>query len=392
MHVSYVAAEGFRNLSGRLEGQPGLNFLWGRNGHGKTGWLEAVYLLGGTKSFRTRLSHELIAFHRRAARLQATVTRRSRSYLLEIHLEDRKKSLFVNHKKVSVGDYLGRLDAFAYCHEEMCVVRGEPSERRRFLDRGVLSLKPGYVRALADYNRTLKQKNALLRAASESAERPAHLLDMLEAWNAQLVEHGTTMHAERLAYVARLNLALEKRLFGAETVTVNYISSLAAHLAAEDGPNYAAALAERLRVRRDAEIAAGHSLVGPHRDDLDIAADGRAVARFGSAGQQRSALLILTLAQLAIYQESHDEYPVFLLDDIDAELDYGRIDALLDYLDGKAQVFLTTSKSSLAEAHRRRAHLHCVANGVVSPPAAVAAPPDGVAAAEGFLPELLSKD
>jgi DNA replication and repair protein RecF len=385
MHVALVATEGFRNLSGTLDGHPGLNFLWGRNGQGKTSWIEALYVLGGTKSFRTHLSNELMAFNGRSAHLRAEVVRKNRPATLEIHLEDRQKTLFLNGKRVSVGEYLGHLDAFVYCHEEMCIVRGEPSERRRFLDRGVVSLKPGFVQTIADYNRVLKQKNALLRSASDSESRPSHLLDSLDAWNEQLLILGTALHRERMHYVAQLNQALQARLFGAETVTVRYASTLLKDEAGQardeggqgrdegggmrDETEFREVFARKLSLRRDAELASGHALVGPHRDDLSIAADGREVSRFGSAGQQRSALLVLTLSQLEIYRATHDEYPVFLLDDLDAELDFGRIIALLDYLADKAQVFVTTTKTGLVEERRHRSVLNQIQGG-----RAVAAP------------------
>jgi DNA replication and repair protein RecF len=365
MYVAQVATEGFRNLSGSLEGHPGLNFLWGRNGQGKTSWIEALYVLGGTKSFRTHLSGELMAFGGRAAHLRAEVVRKNRPTTLEVHLEDRQKILLLNGKRVSVSEYLGHLDAFVYCHEEMCIVRGEPGERRRFLDRGVVSLKPGFVQVIADYNRVLKQKNALLKSASESETRPAHLLDSLDAWNAQLLTLGSALHRERTNYVAALNRTLEARLFGAETVEVKYASTIQKDEGGgmKDENDFTEAFAERLKIRRDAELAAGYALVGPHKDDLAISADGHMVSRFGSAGQQRSALLVLTLAQLEIYRATHEEYPVFLLDDLDAELDFGRINALLDHLADKAQVFVTTTKAGLVEEHRKRSALHQIQSG-----------------------------
>src|SRR5262249_27220256 len=103
------------------------------------------------------------------------------------------------------------------------------------------------------------------------------------------------------------------------------------------------------------EIAIGHSLVGPHRDDLEILADEYEIARFGSSGQQRSALLILDLAQMTVYHQTFEEYPIFLIDDLDAELDRTRIGILLDHLDGKAQSIVTASKRSIADRYRHRA-------------------------------------
>ncbi|MBX7219486.1 MAG: DNA replication and repair protein RecF [Blastocatellia bacterium] len=360
MNLALLEASGFRNLSGSLSGQPGLNFLWGQNGQGKTSWLEAIAILGSTKSFRTHHLSETVTFGGQAAHLTAEVHRRSRVEKLEIHLEGSQKHLFINSKRVSVGDFLGHLDSFLYSREEMAIVRGEPGERRRFMDRGVLSLKPGYVQILADYNRTLKQKNALLKTVGEDGTRPPQFNDLLDVWNVQMVEHGTAIHRARTEYVNQLNQVLDARLFGNETVTVRYQSSLEGR---GDLANYAKLITERLQVRREAEIAAGHALIGPHRDDLEILADGKDVAKFGSSGQQRSALLVLELAQLNLYHRHFDEYPLFLLDDIDAELDRDRIRTLLDHLEGQVQVFVTTSKKTLAEEYTGRAALSQIVSG-----------------------------
>jgi DNA replication and repair protein RecF len=120
---------------------------------------------------------------------------------------------------------------------------------------------------------------------------------------------------------------------------------------------------ERLAVRLQAEATAGHALIGPHRDDLEILADGREVARFGSAGQQRSALLLLDLAQVSIYNSIYEESPVLLIDDIDAELDRGRIEALLSVLEGRAQTFVSTSRRAIANRYRDRAEVFYVERG-----------------------------
>jgi len=247
--------------------------------------------------------------------------------------------------------YLGNLDAVAFTADEMDVVRGAPDARRKFLDRGVFGTLPSYLGTLNEYNRVLKQKNALLREASD-AEDPLKFQPQIETWNEQLVALGTEVHLARTGYVAKLQAALNPSLFEVEEIRVRYKSSLEAR---GDLSDYTALLRERLNLRIKNEIAVGHSLVGPHRDDLEILADGYEIARFGSSGQQRSALLILDLALMTVYHETFEEYPIFLIDDLDAELDRTRIGILLNYLDGKAQTIVTTSKRSIADRYRHRA-------------------------------------
>src|SRR5205085_11013599 len=144
-------------------------------------------------------------------------------------------------------------------------------------------------------------------------------------------------------------------------ISIRYVSSLEGK---GDLSDYEALISERLRLRLQAEIAAGYSLIGPHRDDLEILFDGREMRTFGSSGQQRSALIILDLAAISVYYSWHSEYPLFLMDDVDAELDRKRVDHLLEYLDGRTQTFVTTSKEGLVERYANRAHLVEITNGM----------------------------
>jgi DNA replication and repair protein RecF len=140
-----------------------------------------------------------------------------------------------------------------------------------------------------------------------------------------------------------LNQVLEKKLFGREEISIRYLSSLEGK---GDLNEYEQLITERLALRVQAEASAGHALIGTHRDDLEILFDGHDIRKFGSAGQQRSAFLLLQLASITVYRATRGEYPLFLLDDIDAELDYERIGQLLGFLEGKTQTFVTTSKES----------------------------------------------
>jgi DNA replication and repair protein RecF len=366
MLLSSIETQNFRNLEGRVEFGPGLNILWGPNAQGKTNILEAIYALANTKSFRTSALRDTIAFGADEALVRGDVSHAGITRQIQMRLAGARKEFYVNTKRESTVDYLSNLDAVVFSFEELGIVRGEPAERRRFVDRGVVGLKPAYLKTLAEYNRIVKQKNRLLRDAVEAAEtspaRASALRGTLESWNAQLVAVGARIHRARTNYVARLGDALARSLFG-ERVEVRYRSSFEGK---GDLNDYETLFAERLELRLGAELAAGYSLIGPHRDDLEVLVGGREVARFGSAGQQRSALLILDLAQVSVYHESFEEYPILLIDDIDAELDRERIDRLLGYVEGKAQTFISTSKREIAEAYRDRAEIFSVRAGRVA--------------------------
>ncbi|MCI0666036.1 MAG: DNA replication and repair protein RecF, partial [Acidobacteria bacterium] len=339
----------------------GLNVIYGANAQGKSNWIEAIYLLATTKSFRTAHPREVINHGAKEAILRGTVVRGNLTKDLQLLITETTKQTFVNGKRDVVTRYLGNLDAIAFNADEIEVVRGAPEARRRFLDRGVFGILPSYLGTLAEYNRVLKQKNALLREASD-ADDPAKYFDLIQPWNDQLIELGKEIHTARTNYVERLRANLKPQLFQTEEITIRYRSSLEGR---GDLDGYADLLRERLNLRIKNEIAVGYSLVGPHRDDLEIRFDGYEIARFGSSGQQRSALLILDLAQMSVYHGSFEEYPIFLIDDLDAELDRSRIEILLTYLEGKAQTIISTSKRSIADRYRHRASTFLVQSGRV---------------------------
>ena len=362
MLLESLDVKNFRNLEGKMLCGNRLNIIFGENGQGKTNWLEAIYLLATTKSFKTAKLQESVKFGETLALVKGTVKQSAEiSRNLQVALDGNTKILTVNNKKEPVTRFLGELHALIFNSDELEIVRGVPEARRKFLDGGIVSIYPPFVQTLADYNRVIRQKNSLLNSARQNEFSIEKTAELLEPWNEQLIQLAARVHKARLRFVERLNGVLEKKLFGREEITIRYASSLEGK---GDLSDYAALFAERLKIRVQAELAVGHSLIGTHRDDLDILFDGYDLRKFGSSGQQRSALLILQIANLSVFYEQNKEYPLFLLDDIDAELDYQRIGQLLEFLQDKTQTFVTTSKESFIEKFGANADVFTVKNGM----------------------------
>jgi DNA replication and repair protein RecF len=365
MQLESIEAQSFRNLRGRLDCGRGLNVFFGENGHGKTNWLEAIYLLATTKSFKTAKLNETIRFSEELAIVRGQVRQSEEIHRdLQVAIQGNVKIFSVNGKRESLAQYLGQLHAVIFNSDELSIVRGLPDARRKFIDGGIVSLHPPFVQTFTDYGKVLRQKNSLLQTARDREFSLEKTAEFLLPWNEQLIAFAGRIHRGRLRFIERINEVLEKKLFGREELSIRYVSSLEGK---GDLTDYEALLAERLTLRVQAELVAGHSLVGPHRDDLEILFDGHDIRKYGSAGQQRSALLALLLANIAVYHATRGEYPLFLMDDIDAELDYRRIGQLLDFLDGKTQTFVTTSKSSFIDQFGSSARVFGVVEGLVEP-------------------------
>ena len=363
MFLKSIEVESFRNLTGKITCCNGINILFGNNGQGKTNWLEAIQLLAHAKSFRTSRLQEAVRFGETTAALRGVVRRGdSIDRDVRVSIQHGTKQTYVNNKREPLAKYLAHLHAVWFTADELEVVRGGPEARRSFLDRGVVSLHPAYAQTISEYNKVIKQKKRLLEDALEGRWRLDQLADALEPWNQQLVSLGTQIHRARKRYVSLLQQALEHSLFG-DALSIHYLSSLEGK---GDLEKYRDVITDRLRLRMDAEMYAGACLIGPHRDDLEILSAGRNLRSFGSSGQQRSALITLDLAVISVYYSKVKEYPIFLIDDVDAELDGIRIERLLEYLDGRTQTFVTTSKRNHFERFAQRAKFYEVRDGRVT--------------------------
>ena len=252
------------------------------------------------------------------------------------------------------------------------VIRGAPQERRDFLDRGILGVRPAYLRALARHRRTLRQKNALLRAGVEG--RAAEL----EAWNERLAQDGADVTLARRLYVRELSEELaalagtflppdEPVGLAMNDVIAREPELLAAAGQAEpEREAVAQALGRRMRAQASREAAFGQALVGPQRDELELTLAGRDIRRFASSGQQRNALLALKLAKVELFRRRRRETPVLLVDDVDTEIDRTRLLRFLEHVGGKAQALLTSSKRDLFGTPPRNSLFYRVEKGLLT--------------------------
>lgn len=363
----------YRNYT-RLDAcfEEGVIVLRGANAQGKTNLLEAIYLLATTKSARTRSDADLITwgppnpFSPTAfARVTAHVARARGPIDVEIVVQDTgdgqaagpgpaqrlapgapgqtaRKRFKLNGVPRRAGEVLGQVNAVLFAPTDVDIVAGSPSLRRRFLDVTLCQVHPSYVRALQEYNKTLLQRNSLLRQIRDRQQPP----ETLDFWSGRLVENGVVLVAQRaeaVAYLAARAGEMHERVSGGrERLEVRYHSSIPLEGGAVVGVR--GAFEAELAAQRARERSAGVSLVGPHRDDLGFAVGGTDMTSFGSRGQQRSVALAIKLAELAYIQREAGEWPILLLDDATSELDALRRAAVLELAREHPQVFLTTAE------------------------------------------------
>jgi len=347
MILTSLSVSGFRNLSEQsLQFSRQINTIAGPNGQGKTNLLEAIHVLALSRSFRTHRSSDLIGFNAERFCVSGTVVAKGIESLLTVDQTLSGKTLQVGGSKRDVLDYLGRLDLIVFASLQIEQFKAEGEYRRRLVDRGLYQLQPSHLRRMAGYCRVVKQKNSLLRdSASVYTKSTAELLDV---WDHQIVEMGAKIIESRQFYVEKVREKLRVRSngFTPEVLDIKYLAtneiSSTASLA-----DIQSQLSTRLRKHREREVRLRRSIVGPHRDEITVEVDGNPIQRYPSSGQQRSALLSFHLAQMEVYCDVYGEYPLFLIDDVDSDLDEQRMNQLLQLLGCKTQVFVTTTKPGL---------------------------------------------
>jgi DNA replication and repair protein RecF len=315
------------------------NIITGKNAQGKTNLIEAINLLSLGKSFRARKESEMIRLGESACSVKGMFVKQGRPYGTAVELRSgggKPHTFFVNGAEMpSVSDILGGVYTVVFSPEDLRIVKGEPEARRRFLDRGLILLRPLYYHKLKKYRTVLKNRNALLKADRVSN-------DLLDVYDEQLAAAGAAVMEERFHHTETLAAAAKEadRLLtdGSEEIEVGYRPNVGAEKAAEAKDVFA----ETLRRGRERDLFTKSTEAGPHRDDLSLLVDGKDLRTFGSQGQQRTAAVALRLAEKELVRAETGEEAILLLDDVMSELDAGRQERLLDRFGGN-QIFVTAA-------------------------------------------------
>jgi DNA replication and repair protein RecF len=323
---------------------PGLNVVIGANAQGKSNLLEAIAMLGTGKSFRTSRDAEVVREGMPGAAISGEALTAAGTVRLSCTLNATsaglRKRLTVNGSATRYAAYLGQVRVVTFVPAHLQLVGGPPALRRALLNAALAQESRGYYSSLAEYDRQLAQKNALLRGAI------APDATLLAAYNERLADAGTRLIIARRAFVAALDeraAATHRAWVGTADgeLRLGYVCNVDASTPTFDAVRNA--FGEMLRARGDAEIQRRASLVGPHRDDLEFLLGGRALASFGSQGQQRTAVLALKVAEYATLRARSGEAPILLLDDVLSELDADRRRAFLHGVGTVEQAFITTT-------------------------------------------------
>lgn len=369
MYLENIKVKQFRNYTELdVALSKGINVFIGENAQGKTNLLEAVYVLGMAKSHRTSHDKELIQWGRNYAKIEGKVNKKSGTIPLELTISKKGKKAKANHiERKKLSQYVGLCNVVMFTPDDLQLVKGSPSLRRRFIDMEIGQIQPVYLHRLSQYQKVLEQRNALLKTADGSDRSVQSMLDILTA---QMIELAADLVHRRLRFIRLLRdwaADIHQSITdGRERLSMDYRSSVGDVSEDMELSRIKEVYEKAFADVRKKEMERGLTLIGPHRDDLDLAVNDKNVQTYGSQGQQRTTALSLKLAEIELIADEVGEYPLLLLDDVLSELDDVRQTHLLSTFKERVQTIVTTtSVAGIDHEMIREARSYRVKNGEI---------------------------
>ena len=346
MYLKHFIAQNYRNLQQfEVDFDPNVNIFIGQNAQGKTNLLEAIYFLALTRSHRTSNDKELIAFGKDYANVSGHIYKSQIDLSLRVLITTKGKKVWVNRvEQAKLSKYVGQLNAILFSPEDLDLIKGAPNLRRRFMDQEFGQISAEYLYFAGKYKQVLQQKNNYLK---QLAKGEAHDTMFLEVLSDQLAGVAAEVIVRRFQFLNYLDQYAQDAYAhistSAEKLEVTYRPSVKEITATDSVEEVYHKVLDNFQKNQRIEILKGTTLSGPHRDDIEFELDGKNAHLYGSQGQQRTIALSIKLAEIQLVHQLTDEYPLLLLDDVMSELDHNRQSALLNYIHGKTQTFITTT-------------------------------------------------
>lgn len=358
MHIAKLRLKDFRNYQELdLDLAEGINLFYGDNAQGKTNILESVYLCGTTKSHKGSKDRDIIRLGEQDAHIFMKFHRRDMNYTVDMHLhKGQSKGIAIDRIPIKrATELIGLLPVIFFSPEDLMIIKNGPAERRRFLDMELCQIDHIYLEELTRYNKSLSQRNALLK---ELQLKKTNDREMLSVWNDLLIEYGSVVIQRREEFLKELNEIFQQthqRLTGGrEKVHLVYEPAV---LKEE--------YREKLEKSVERDILLKTTNVGPHRDEIVFLEGDKDLRTFGSQGQQRTVALALKLSEIELMTKRVGERPILLLDDVFSELDRNRQQYLLESLQNVQTLITCTGLEEFVNQQVQADRIFKVTNGTV---------------------------
>ena len=345
MYIDRLSLTDYRNYTSLdLSFSPHINVFIGENAQGKTNIMEAIYVLAMAKSHRTSNDRELIRWGQEYGKIEGDIERKYGHLPIELIISKKGKKARVNHiEQNRLSLFIGQVNVVMFAPEDLNLVKGSPQVRRRFLDMEIGQISPVYLHDLLNYQKLLRQRNAILKANRGNRQFSDVMFDV---YTEQFVDKAVQIIKKRYYFLellqkwaAPIHHGISREL---ENLDVSY-STLKELSPDQSDEEMKEVLMKKLDEVKTRELDRGITLIGPHRDDLTFVVNGYDIQTYGSQGQQRTTALSLKLAEIELVRQEVGEAPILLLDDVLSELDDYRQSHLLNTIQGQVQTFVTTT-------------------------------------------------
>ena len=341
MKIKELTLNNFRNYENiNLKFNDNINIFIGNNGEGKTNILESIYVLALTKSHRAYSDKNLILEGKIYTKIKAKVNKNNKDNDFELLLNQKGKKVLINnmaYKRIS--DYLSSLPVIMFSPDDLELIKGSPSERRKFLNTEISQIDNKYMYYLNDYNNLVKNRNEYLKIISFNNYNS----DYLSILNNQIVEKAINIYKYRFEFIKKLEEKLLK-LYSKEfksNINIKYITNFDINVF--DELKIKRELLNKLEKNLKREIILGSTQYGPHKDDFEIYLNEYNIKEFGSQGQQRLSILCIKICEIEIFKEKTGYYPILLLDDVFSELDIKSRNKILNFVNKDVQIFISST-------------------------------------------------
>ncbi|MDD2377488.1 MAG: DNA replication/repair protein RecF [Bacilli bacterium] len=343
MILKSIKIENFRNYEAlELLFDKKINIIYGNNAQGKTNILESIYVLGLTKSHRSFIDNNLIKNGFNRAKISGVVFNNRLNTNMEVTIENKTKHLKIDNSDIKkTSDYISKLNIIIFYPEDLELIKGSPSIRRKYFNLELSQLYSQYFKVLNDYKKILKIRNEYLKQMQKNIKVDQTYFDILTEY---LIDKAIFIYKARDKFLLRINESCEKiyeKVSGSKGLNIKYSPYF--NFESFETDYLKQFLKDKCLKMYNTEIKLGMTLVGPHRDDFIFYLKDKNLKEYGSQGQQRLAVIALKLAEVEVFKNYNKINPILLLDDVFSELDDTKKNKLLRYISKNTQTFITTT-------------------------------------------------
>ena len=343
MYLNQISYSNFRCLEdGKIDLDRNFNLIYGKNGQGKTSFIEAVHFLATGKSFRTKKLKELFRYNRNRVIVFGKYTgKNNEENTMAIDVNEDRKDFYINRNKNKYIDYVGILNIISFIPEDIEIIIGNPSVRRNFFNYEISQARKDYLKSIVDFEKILKVRNKLIKEKKTGEE-------IYRIYNDRFIEEGVNIIIHRREFIRNISILLNlnyRKLFDEKSeLKLKYECFLG-----ETEKKSREELIEKFRelcIRKaERERFLGYSLIGPQKDDFVFELNGKNAKSFSSQGEKKSIIFSLKISEIDMLVKEKNEYPVFIMDDIASYFDEVRKKSILEYfVNKKIQCFITSTE------------------------------------------------